>query len=326
MNRYKVIKYTPDFYSDWNGFLENAKNATFIFHRNFMEYHVNRFEDLSLMVLKNDKLIALMPANRVGDTVFSHQGLSYGGLIIDKKATLKETFYNFEAILRFLKNLGVNKIILKLLPRIYNTLPSDEIDYILFKLKAELFRRDLTISIDQLSNLGLNSLNRQRNLKKGKAIGLVVSETHRFDEFWSQILTPNLKAKFNVAPVHSLDEIEMLKDRFPNNIRQFNAYKEKIIIAGVTIFETKNVAHAQYISRDAKKTSEGGLDVILDYLINDLYKDKRFFDFGISNEKEGHFVNEGLQSWKESFGGRSVSHDFYNINVDNYKLLENVFI
>ena len=326
MSKYQVVRYTSDFYSQWNLFVEGAKNATFMFHRDFMEYHADRFEDFSLLFFKKNSLVSIMPLNRVNDTVFSHQGLSYGGLVLSKKSTLKDALKTFEAILWFLKDLGIKTVILKPVPRIYNTLPSDEIDYVLFKLKAELFRKDITTVVHQFSVSRIKSLNRQRNLKKGRDLGLVVKETDCFEDFWSQILIPNLKAKFNVSPVHSLEEITLLKKSFPNHIRQFNAYHEDDIVAGITIFETENVAHAQYISKHPIKNFDGGLDVILDYLINKVYKNKRFFDFGISNEGEGQFINDGLQSWKESFGGRSVSHDFYNINVDNCKLLENVFV
>ena len=44
-----------------------------------MDYHKDRFEDYSLMVFKDEKLVAVLPANRVEDKLFSHQGLTYGG-------------------------------------------------------------------------------------------------------------------------------------------------------------------------------------------------------------------------------------------------------
>ncbi|WP_370476809.1 GNAT family N-acetyltransferase [Tamlana flava] len=326
MGEYKVVKYTSQFYNEWNQFVEESKNATFLFHRDFMEYHIDRFQDFSLLIFKNEKLVSILPANKLDDNVFSHNGLSYGGFVLSKKVSFSDTLNAFQAMLNFLKDFGVKTLSLKLLPKIYNKLPSDEIDYILFKLNAQLFRRDITTTIDQTVQLNLKSSNRLRNLNKAIAKGIVVKEAKDFNDFWNLILTPNLKAKYGVSPVHSLDEIELLKNKFPNNIKQFNAYIDGSIVAGVTVFETKNVAHAQYISKDNKKVSEGGLDIIFDFLINKAYQDKKFFDFGISNEKEGRFVNGGLQAWKESFGGRSVSHDFYKINVDNCYLLDNVFL
>ena len=50
-----------------------------------------------------------------------------------------------------------------------------------------------------------------------------------------------------------------LKSKFPNNIRQFNVYKDEKIIAGTTVFESDFVAHSQYISADESKNSTGGI-------------------------------------------------------------------
>ena len=46
-----------------------------------MEYHADRFTDYSLLVYDGNKLLALLPANRSGDVLYSHAGLTYGGVI-----------------------------------------------------------------------------------------------------------------------------------------------------------------------------------------------------------------------------------------------------
>lgn len=87
MNTFKIIKYTSEHYNLWNDFVADAKNATFLFHRDFMEYHSDRFEDYSLLIFdEKENLKALFPANRIENDLFSHQGLTYGGLILDEKA------------------------------------------------------------------------------------------------------------------------------------------------------------------------------------------------------------------------------------------------
>jgi len=58
--------------------------------------------------------------------------------------------------------------------------------------------------------------------------------------------------------------------------------------------------------------------------MDEYYKDKRFFDFGISNEFNGRAINHGLLHWKEGFGGRSYAHNFYEVCSDNYVKLEPV--
>jgi len=291
-----------------------------------MEYHNNRFEDFSLLIFKNDLLIALLPANKVDNIVYSHQGLSYGGLILSESIIFEDVFNAFKTVLKYFNENAIETIFLKSIPKIYCTQPSDEIDYLLFKVNAKLYRRDVSIVIDNCNILNIKSSNRIRGLKKAVKQNLKVLEVDKFDDFWDEILIPNLQERHNTKPVHSLQEITQLKNNFPNDIRQFNAYKDNKIVAGVTIFETNKVAHAQYISANEAKQELGSLDIIFNTLINEVFKDKSYFDFGISNHNQGQNINKGLMSWKESFGGRSIVHDFYTIETKNHKLLETTFI
>ena len=92
--------------------------------------------------------------------------------------------------------------------------------------------------------------------------------------------------KHSVSPVHSINEIQKLKNIFADNIRQFNVYHNDEIVAGTTIFQTKNVIHIQYIGSDTNKNKLGSLDFLFYKLINELFTDYKFFDFGTSNEKK----------------------------------------
>jgi hypothetical protein len=118
-----------------------------------------------------------------------------------------------------------------------------------------------------------------------------------------------------------------LKSKFPNEIKQFNVYLEDKIVGGVTVFITKNVIHPQYISGNKKFNNEyGGLDFLYYKLLFEVYKNEKYFDFGISNENNGLLLNQSLHYWKESFGARSVVQNFYEIETKNYSLLENVLL
>ncbi len=290
-----------------------------------MEYHQNQFEDFSLLIFKNDKLIAILPANKVDNAVYSHQGLTYGGLVFSKSIKFEVVLYVFKNLLLYLQENEISKLILKQLPTIYTNLPNDELQYLSFIVKAKLLRRDVLSSIYLNSPLKITS-NRLEGFKKAKNFQLVIKEESNFDAFWNEILIPNLQTKYKVNPLHNLEEITLLKNRFPNNIRQFNVYYENTIIAGTTIFETKNVAHAQYISANETKNQLGSLDYLFVYLLSEVFKNKSVFDFGVSNENQGLHINKGLQFWKEGFGARSVTQDFYEIETKNHKHLDTVFI
>lgn len=306
--------------------MSQAQNASFLFHRDFMDYHKHKFEDHSLLVFKAEKLIGIMPANKDGNSLYSHQGLTYGGFIIDDSLKFTEVLAAFKAILVYLEAQQIDFLNIKTLPSIYAQSPREELEYLMFILEAQLYRRDLLSVIDYRAQPKKMSAVRKRGLKRAQEQGLIVKEQPDFDVFWQKILVPNLNAKYNIAPVHSLDEIGALQKRFPANIRQFNVYKDDEIVAGTTIFETHTTAHAQYISANDNKQELGSLDFLFDHLIQTEFNTKKYFDFGISNENNGKNINTGLLYWKESFGARSLTHDFYKIETSNHKLLDKVLL
>jgi hypothetical protein len=322
VKEYQVRQYEAQDFEIWNTFVSKAKNATFLFHRDFMEYHKDRFEDFSLLVFEQKKLVAILPANRVGDQVFSHQGLTYGGLVYTEKIKLIAVIDIFEAILFFLNKNQIKTIQIKTIPSIYHKKPAEEMHYVLFLAEAKLNRRDTLSVIDMSKEYNLSTI-RKRGIKKGNHHHLVIEEVLVFDDFWNKILIPNLVQKYHTKPVHSLDEIKKLKELLPKNIRQFNVYDNNTIVAGTTIFESDQVAHAQYISGNDSKNTNGSLDFLFNYLVENIFKKKNFFDFGISNELNGKKINGGLLFWKESFGASTIVQDFYEVETANYYLLEN---
>lgn len=325
MKNYTVKRYEPKDYSNWNDFIGQAKNATFLFHRDFMEYHRDRFEDYSLMVLDGEKLVAVLPANVVGNEVFSHQGLTYGGLVYNEKVKLSSIISIFRVVLFFLKSNTIEKLQVKTIPSIYHSKPSEELCYALFLAEAQLIRRD-TLAVIDLSKNNRLSKDRKNGLKRALINNLVIKEENSFDLFWNEVLIPNLELRHNSKPVHSVEEISKLRFFFPKNIRQFNVYKDDQIIAGTTLFLSKNVVHSQYMSKNEGDKNFGSLDLLHSYLLNTIFKDEKFFDFGISNEFQGKKLNEGLSYWKESFGASTVIHDFYEVDTSNFYLLQNVLL
>ena len=325
MSDYIVERYQNKHQNLWNDFVLKSNQDTFLFHREFMDYHSDRFHDHSLLIYKNKKLLALLPANVANDNLFSHQGLTYGSFIYDAKLKTTEYISCFITVLEYLNKQNIKALQLKELPFFYlKNQTNNPFQYLLFKTKAKLVRTDMHSVIDM--DYKSYSSSRKEGVKRGLKHSLRVEESESFDLFWNKILIPNLKAKHDVLPVHSLEEITMLKSRFPNNIRQFNVFYDNTIVGGVTIFETNDVAHCQYISGNVDKNELGSLDFLHHYLIEDVFKTKSYFDFGTSNINSGENINEGLQFWKEGFGARAVTQGFYKIDTKNYKFLDNILI
>lgn len=324
-NGFSVKIYQKSHKLEWDQFIGQAKNATFLFGRDFMEYHSHRFTDHSLLVYDKKRLVAVLPANIDDGVLYSHQGLSYGGLVLKKDLTFERVLGIFKEVLAFLDDSGIKTLQLKLLPKIYHLLPSDEIDYLLFVLGARLTRRDIASCIDYAARLPIRSSVRLRGIKRAINQDMEVRQEMDFRPFWEEVLTPNLMQVHNQKPVHSLAEIGLLHSRFPNNIKQFDVYMDTGIVGGATIFETDAVAHTQYISANEIGKKYGALDFLFSELLGH-FSHKKYFDFGISNEMQGMKVNKGLLHWKESFGGRSIAHDFYEVKTENHHLLNNVYL
>lgn len=321
---YSVKRYNPSHKTIWNAFVSHSKNGTFLFDRDFMDYHSDRFKDHSLLIFRKENLIAVLPGNIEKNTIHSHKGLTYGGLILKKSLKLSEFIFLFREVLRYLNKKNIHSLVIKNIPTIYCTIPSNELGYLAFVLNAKLLRTDVLSVIDATAEVLKISTIRKRGIKKAAEKKLLLKEESKLGPFWNNILTPNLETTYGKKPVHSLEEIEELRDVFPKNIRQFNIYLNDEIIAGTTIFETKQVAHVQYISANEIGKQSGALDYLFHHLMTVVFKRKKYFDFGISNENEGKNLNEGLLYWKESFGARAISQSFYCFQTKDYENLNHI--
>ena len=307
---FEIKRYTLQDKTIWDQYVSKARNATFLFYRDYMDYHSNRFYDYSLMFFKNGRLHSLLPAHSSDDILCSHFGLTYGGLIMDVNVTIAETCQLFECLNNYLRLKGFRHVQYKAIPWIYHQVPSEEDLYALFwKCGAKLSTRNVgtTIFIQQNIKWRRNHL---RQLKKARLNGITVQRGADIAEFWP-VLEQHLWQRYQSKPVHSLAEMQLLQSRFPNNIIQYNAYKEGHIVGGITIYLSHNVVHAQYSSGNAEGMALGAMEIIYDKIMHEDYPNYAYLDLGSSTEQECSVINEGLISFKEGYGGRAVVYDTY---------------
>lgn len=309
----EAASYAPDWLEAWNGLNCEARNGHFLFDRGYMDYHADRFADASLIFTEGDRLAALFPANRREDAVISHEGLTFGGLVLADETRAAATLAVFEALLTRLRADGVKRLVYKPLPWIYHRRPAQDDLYALFRHGARLTRRDVTTLISYDAP-GARSSRRERGVKKAKKAELAFGPSERWANYWA-LLAEVLKERHEVRPTHSLDEIQLLADRFPDAVRLFTAEQGAELVAGVVIYESDVVAHAQYIASGDRGRETGALDGLFTMLIESYRGRKRRFDFGISNEEGGRILNEGLVGYKEEFGGTTGVHDVYEIDL-----------
>lgn len=313
---FEIRRYADNDRDAWNEFVAQSKQGTFLFDRNYMDYHKDRFADCSLLFYKKDKLYALLPANVDGDTLWSHQGLTYGGLITDKHATTAEVCTLFEELNAYLREQGIRHVVYKPMPWIYQQLPAEEDLYAIFnRCHAQLMVRNVSSTIEQDRALKWRR-DRHYGANNAQTKGIVVKQDDKaYAEFW-KVLDDNLMVTYHTTPVHNLEEITRLHNAFPKLIKLYVARLNGDVVGGSLLFITPQVVHAQYISATEEGKHLHAIDAIFRKVLTEDYKDCRYFDFGTSNENRGRYLNEGLIYQKEGFGGRAVCYDWYFWNVE----------
>ncbi len=308
LSSYRVEKYTAESYHIWNSFVEDAKNGTFLFHRDFMEYHSDRFEDFSLLLYRDTTLVAVFPATLIAETVHSHLGLTYGGLVLGKSIGGDKVRQLTLAMVVFYKAAAVRELWVKSIPVFYHHRPSHEFSYFFSDQGAVCYRRDLNLAIDYSLPLHIHR-SKLKQYRKRQSQGLVVEQEEDFSDFWNLVLVPRLAEKHGVKPVHSLAEITLLQQRFPEAIQQYTVRLEGQVIAGITLFISNGVVKSQYGAVTELGASHRALDFLFITLIQKYQAlDYRFFDMGTVTED-----NWGLLKQKEELGCEVYTQDFYKL-------------
>lgn len=311
----EIKLYDPSRKEEWNSFVADSKNGTFLLDRNYMDYHSDRFNDSSMMIYRKNKLIALLPGNINGDTFYSHQGLTYGGLIMNRRLSSETCVNVMDEIQNFLRAKGVSKVVYKPIPHIYHSMPAEEDSYAIFKLNDNISVTKLISSTIYEGDKLKFTESRKSGVRKAVKYGIRFEESDDVQTFWN-ILNDNLIENHGVRPVHSAEEIMLLKSRFPERIKLFvvkNSYG--VIVGGTLIYETPNVIHTQYISANQEGKDCGALDFLFYNLINYRYSKAKYIDFGHSTENNGKTLNNALIFQKEGFGGRGVCYEIFKYDL-----------
>lgn len=312
----KIERYTCDHNEMWDDAVRNSRNGTFIHLRGYMDYHSDRFSDFSLLALKDDKILAVLPACLEGDVLYTHRGLTFGSWLVPLRhfdvTTMLEVWRQASS---FLRDNGVAHIIYKPVPHIYHRYPCEEDLYAIFRAGGQLIESNISTVIDLDEVLPLDRGNR-RNVNFALRNRVEVAESHDWKAYWL-VLDSLLMEKYGRHPVHSLEEITMLQSRFPENIKLMVATAGGDLLAGVVVYYSgMEVAHCQYIASTERGRQLKALTLLFDHLIRETSQQGlRYFDFGTSNENGGLYLNEGLVQQKCRLGGRGIVYNTYKIDL-----------
>jgi Acetyltransferase (GNAT) domain len=302
----------------WDELIQVAPMGTFLHSRRFLSYHGDRFKDASLTVRDDkDRLVGLLPAAVDPDDqkrVTSHPGATYGGLVHTGELYGAGAIEALTMAMQHYAAARFHELRYKPVPGIYHRVPSADDLYALFRLDASRSRCDLSCAID-LANRRPAGSRRRRALNKARRSGVSVEWGSPPAELWP-VLEMNLADRHQARPVHTLEEIELLMERFPDVIKVALGKVDGSVVAGLLLFCDAGVMRAQYIAASEEARRVNALDVIFEDCIERALQDGfRFFDFGTSNREEGWVLNEGLYDFKLGFGGGGVAHESYDLEL-----------
>lgn len=304
-----IRQYRPSDKAQWDTCVRNSRNGTFLFLRDYMDYHSDRFTDRSLVACDpSGRIVAALPANLVADTLHSHQGLTYGGWILPiHHFSVMSMIELWDMSLEFMRLSGIRRLIYKPVPHIYHTFPAEDDLYTLFRSGATLVSRQISSAID-LTRPVQYSKNAIRKLRIEQSASIDTSS--HLEAFWS-ILEQLLSKKHGASPTHSLEEITLLKNRFPDNIILVTAGTPDDMLAGALFYRTSTVMHLQYAASTERGREANIFPALYRYVIDNLCQGCRYLDFGTSAAPTATGLNEGLIQQKYTLGGRPIACDTY---------------
>jgi hypothetical protein len=303
----------------WDALCARAHGATFLHTRRFLSYHGDRFADRSLVFQgASGAWLGVMPlAQDPADPALwvSHPGITYGGVLHDGALRGAAMVQALQVAGAWAREHGARRLGVKAVPHVYHLAPAQDDLYALFRLGAQRMRCDLGSCIDLAQRLPVSG-RRCRGLKRAQRAGLeLAAGGDQFDALWP-VLQDNLQRAHGRQPVHRLDEIRLLAARFPQAIRCRTALHEKRVVAGLVLFVTPRVTHAQYIASSEQGRTLSALDWLFEHAIAEARAmQQRFFSFGVSTEQGGHVLNDGLHAFKSEFGAGAMVHEYHEVTL-----------
>ncbi len=295
----ETIKYSKDKKEKWDVFVASSDIPIFMFYRDYIDYHKERFNDHSLIIFKKGKIIALIPGHLKDNCYYSHMGLTFGGLIVKKHTGFKLIKEIYNSICRYLEEKNISGFQLKLQPSFYSETYSQS--------QTFLFQSNIKSHTD--IKLGTCIYTHKHAFPKSsiekRKLNLNQFELNYSDDlesFWN-ILENNLSTFHNTKPVHSLDEIIYLRKLFPEGIKLFVAKNKQTgkIDAGAVLYVFKNIIKLQYLAVSNEGRANRASHALYYGFISKYKAKVDFIDLGNCMD-DIDVINYNLLYIKERFG------------------------
>lgn len=323
-----VVEYNDDLIGEWDEFITKDSRNGGIFHeRNFLSYHPKgKFHDRSLLFYEDgQKLLGVLPAtqsdNEAGIKIISHPGSSAGGIVYEKYAGLRKVISMVDAAVVFYKSIKMRSIELRIAEPIFSYPSDSELTYSLWHLGFRISTREISSCVNLRHEDNWLEMGRKKNIfdvrklqKFGAKVELCCVEVAY------KIIRNNLDVKYGKEPTHSVEELIILKEKYPDRVDPWIISIGKDIFATIVVFRVNQYAvHTFYIAQDYEYAKLQPMPMFF-YEVFSFYKNLGYewFNFGISSR--GDLIKWGILEFKERIGGRATYRENWVLeNAGNYE-------
>tara|TARA_Y100001970_G_scaffold63393_1_gene81183 strand:+ start:6002 stop:6952 length:951 start_codon:yes stop_codon:yes gene_type:complete len=305
----EVIKYEDNKHHNlWNDFILHSNNGTIFHLRNFLSYHRERtFNDCSFIFYNKKNIEAVFTGAILDECLYSHPGASFGGFVYNE---LSFPYANqiVDALIIEAKKLKLKEIVIIPPPFIYYKKYNETMEYCLYSKGFD----NIEYYISSFVNLETNLMNQMSDRKKRyikkfeKEIQIKLSND--IDSFYPILI--NNKLKHKATPTHTLEELKILMEKFPNKIKLLLTSKDNQIIGGSLNFITNDdscILFYNMINYDYQHLQIASIQ-IYESLKWAKKNNLKFLDIGVSQIYKNNQIvpHESLINFKEQFGAQAM--------------------
>jgi hypothetical protein len=281
----ELVRYNNFQKDNWDLFISMSINGNFMYYRNYLDYHSERFVDHSLLAIKYGEIVAVLPAHADEEKLCSHFGLTYGGWIFGKGFSSSDFIQLFSAFEKYGADNKFKELLYKQKPSIFSPHLCETDSWVMWRNNWELFRRDLSFAIDLKMHVGYASDKRYRINKSVRNDLNIVWQGDT--KIFLELVNQNLQSRYSVNAVHSLEEMLKLQTLFPDNISTITVSHNGIFLGGTWLFEDNNFVHTQYLHSNEIGKKLGAIEFLIFSLIEKYKLNKRWLIFVCFGQLQG---------------------------------------
>jgi hypothetical protein len=289
----------------WNALVRTASNGHIMALWEFFHYHESRFQNVPLVFRRGGRWLGVLPANRTTeDTLWSHQGVSFGGLIIARRTRLADVIEMWAQLRLFMQREGLRRLCYRPAPHPYHLAPREDDLYSLTQAGATI----VDTKLHAMVRCHMKTPPRRewdRHVRRAATAGITVGVGRDIRAFWPHALA--VLQKHGREPVHALEDILLLQGRLPDDLLLLNAASPAgDFLAGVLVLVSPAAITVLYLGETEEGRHFGAGRLLYNHFITAPEFSGRWLDMGQWADTETRAELDSLLSFKESAGARLI--------------------